>query len=80
MCVGYRDYAGSADDWFYTWPGAFNDDGQRFVPLDDAEGIERRSFRSLWTSINGPSSWEANPWVAAISFERLAPSGDGGRG
>jgi hypothetical protein len=29
------------------------------------------SFVSLWESINGPGSWDANPWVAAYSF-RLA--------
>lgn len=26
------------------------------------------SYASLWTEINGPGSWEANPWVVAISF------------
>ena len=26
-------------------------------------------FRSLWNSIHGPGAWDANPWVAAISFE-----------
>ncbi len=25
-------------------------------------------YRTLWDSINGPGSWEANPWVAAYSF------------
>jgi hypothetical protein len=30
----------------------------------------RRSFETLWASINGPGAWDANPWVAAISFER----------
>jgi hypothetical protein len=25
-------------------------------------------FRDLWNSINGPGAWDANPWVAAISF------------
>jgi hypothetical protein len=26
------------------------------------------SYASLWTEINGPGSWEANPWVAAYTF------------
>lgn len=26
-------------------------------------------FADLWESLHGPGSWEANPWVAAISFE-----------
>lgn len=30
-------------------------------------------FQELWTSINGPGSWDANPWVAAYSFERVLP-------
>jgi hypothetical protein len=30
----------------------------------------RRSFETLWASINGPDAWHANPWVVAISFER----------
>ena len=26
------------------------------------------AFRHIWNSIHGPDAWDANPWVAAISF------------
>ena len=35
----------------------------------------RRWFSELWQSINGPASWEANPWVWVIGFKRV----DGGK-
>lgn len=28
----------------------------------------RNEFEHLWRHINGPGSWEANPWVAAYTF------------
>ena len=31
----------------------------------------RRSYRSLWESINGPGSWAANPWLWCLSFKRV---------
>jgi hypothetical protein len=45
-----------------------------------AEGAERpilphwanlpykSGFRGIWLDINGPASWDANPWVVAVSF------------
>jgi hypothetical protein len=30
-----------------------------------------KSFQSLWTSINGMESWNLNPWVWVIEFEKV---------
>ena len=31
------------------------------------------SYRTLWTSINGPDSWESNPWVWVVEFKLVTP-------
>ncbi|AZB65009.1 hypothetical protein EBL87_15130 [Cereibacter sphaeroides] len=39
------------------------------MPPTDEEAAEGRDvFRDLWNSLHGPEAWDANPWVAAISF------------
>ncbi|MBN8260955.1 MAG: hypothetical protein J0L59_01365 [Xanthomonadales bacterium] len=31
----------------------------------------RHHFMDLWASINGQASWDANPWVWALTFKRI---------
>jgi len=45
--------------------------GDREVPAHYCP-TARQSFQMLWNHINGPGAWEASPWVAAYTFERVA--------
>lgn len=31
----------------------------------------KKSFKTLWQSINGQESWDVNPWVWAITFKQI---------
>ena len=34
-------------------------------------GTRKTNFAKLWESINGPDSWDANPFIWVISFKRV---------
>lgn len=42
---------------------------------DGAFPTAKESFQSLWHSINGRESWDANPWVWVIKYKELSRTG-----
>jgi hypothetical protein len=38
----------------------------------------RHGYEILWNQINGPESWEANPWVWCLTFKRITEGASNG--
>lgn len=41
------------------------------LATDVGRAILRGDYRIVWEQINGPGSWDSNPWVWCVSFRRL---------
>ena len=54
---------------------ALHDDGKftDYMSPTGYAGNAVSSYRSLWTSINGPGSWDANQYVWVVEFRRVKP-------
>lgn len=50
-------------------PDTYAGDRGRLV-VDDAQ-TAKGSYAALWESINGAGSWDANPWVWALTFKGI---------
>jgi len=51
----------------YYWAGPHAISGRKQM------ATAKSAYRDLWESINGPGSWDLNPWVWVIEFKRATP-------
>lgn len=57
----------------WQWPdGRFSEHDAPLSANELAATDPVAAYRALWESINGPGAWDANPWVWAITFERVS--------
>lgn len=61
----------SADPFTYGWKQY--EETESAAEMVTYHSSARESFASLWRSINGADSWDANPWVWVVEFKRVTP-------
>ena len=87
LCVSLSEYGaatvlGLTDSREHIWPYLPAKDGEALSLAELCDGmgdlrdehhgrLAQIGFATLWDSINGPGSWEANPFVWAVSFRVL---------
>ena len=54
-------------------PGKRNAAGESHEDIARRLQWPQRQFQRLWASINGQASWDANPWVWALTFRQVTP-------
>jgi hypothetical protein len=69
---------GADPGWCMDWSRVgqrdrFGHDGGTLAESDICLSSARHSFWNFFDKINGPGSWDANPWVWAVEFRRIAP-------
>lgn len=63
-----------AEGIYEVWPGRWHWMDVAFCDFQTA----RDAYRALFESINGPGSWEPDPWVLVVEFKPIvAPAGEG---
>lgn len=55
-----------------AWGGLYGTDPDT-MPQWAVDHGYRYAFRELWDSLYPENSWEANPWIWVVEFERLRP-------
>ena len=49
-----------------------DDDGVAYYgPLNTGHACPIHEYKRIWNSINGPDSWDSNPWVWVVKFKTI---------